>query len=265
MVGVEERLRVAAQGRKKTFSVLPSWGEIYWMSDFPSFAKAPPVNGQFSRLLDKPLSSSRHVSLSVEECSRLENCVHGLVESQSYSSWAMAAVFAFLHEAGIVPEEESFHCLVSRLLVTLNSQAKASLSAAAFLKQKRRETYVSHLPSSTHESVRQVLLSLLSASSLFSDDVIAKSLGQVKDDSQILLLKNLSSQRGGKGFASSSSSLTQRRLRTQASTQDSEQSSSRSSYHSQRGGKRPASSSPRWRSPKKQSKSPAKKKMSFQK
>ena len=46
-----------------------------------------------------------------------------------------------------------------------------------------------------------------------SDDVITKSLGQVKDDSQILLLKNLSSQRGGKGSASSASSSTQRHPR----------------------------------------------------
>ena len=123
------------------------------MSDIPTFAKAPPVNDQFSRLLDKQLSSSRHVSISLEECSRLENCIRGLVESQSYSSWAMAAVFAFLHEAGVVPEDESFHRLVSSLSVALNSQAKASLSSASFLKQKRRETYVSHLPSSTHDSV----------------------------------------------------------------------------------------------------------------
>ena len=159
--------------------MLPSWGEIYRMSDFPTFTKAPPVNDQFSRLLDKPLSSSRHVSFSLEKCSRLETCIRGLVESQSYSSWAMAVVFAFLREAGVVPEDESFHRLVSSLSVALNSQAKASLSAAAFLKQKRRETYVCHLPSSTHESVRQALLSSPSAESLFSDVVIAKSLGQV--------------------------------------------------------------------------------------
>ena len=113
------------------------------MSDFPTFAKAPPVNDQFSRLLDKQLSLSRHVSLSLEECSCLENCVRRLVESQSYSSWAMAAVFAFLREAGVVLEDESFHWLVSSLSIALNSQARASLSAASFLKQKRRETCVS--------------------------------------------------------------------------------------------------------------------------
>ena len=141
---------VAAQGCKKVFSVFPSWGEIYHMNDFPTFAKAPPVNDQFSRLLDKPLSSSRHVSLSLEECSRLEACVRGLVESQSYSSWAMVAVFAYLREAGVVLEDDSFHRLVSSLSVALNS----------------------HLPSSTHESVRQALLSSPSNESLFSDDVM---------------------------------------------------------------------------------------------
>ena len=214
---VKERLAVASQGRKKAFSVLPSWGEIYCMSDFLiyrmsdflTFAKAPLVNNQFSRLLDKPLSSSRHVSLSLEECSFLETCVRGLVESQSYLSWAVAAVFAYLREAGVAPEDKSFHRLVVSLSVNLNSQAKASLSAAAFLKQKRRETYVSHLPSSNHDSVRQALLSSPSNESLCSEEVIAKSLGQVKDESQILLLKNLSSQRGGKGSASSACSSTQ--------------------------------------------------------
>ena len=55
----------------------------------------------------------------------------------------MAAVFAFLREADVVPEEESFHRLVSSLSVALNSQVKALLSAAAFLEQKRRETCVS--------------------------------------------------------------------------------------------------------------------------
>ena len=174
MANVEEHSTVAAQGCKKAFSVLPSWGKIYRMSDFPTFAKASPVNDQFSRLLDKPLPLSRHVSLPLEECSRLETCVRWLVENQSYSSWAMAVVFAFLREAGVVPEEESFHCQVSSLSVALSSQAKALLSAAAFLKQKRRETYVSHLPNSTHESVRQALLLSPSAKSLFSEDVIVR-------------------------------------------------------------------------------------------
>ena len=52
---------------------------------------------------------------------------------------------------------------------------------------------MSHLPSHTHDSVRHALLSLKLSSSLFADEVIEKSFDQVKDYSQLLLLKNLSS------------------------------------------------------------------------
>ena len=75
--------------------------------------------------------------------------------------------------------------------MALNSQAKAPFGAAEYRKQKRRETYVSHLPSHTHDSVRHALLSSKLSSSLFAEEVIEKSFGQVKDDSQLLLLKNL--------------------------------------------------------------------------
>ena len=121
---------------------------------------------------------------------------------------------------------------------------------------------MSHLPSSTHESVRQALLSSPSDVSLFSYDVITKSLGQVKDDSQILLLKNLSSQRGGKGSASSASSSTQRHLRLKLRLKILH-SPPRDPFIVLRGVVNGQTS--RRCSPKKQSKSPAKKKNSFQK
>ena len=54
---------------------------------------------------------------------------------------------------------------------SINSQAKASFSAAAFPKQKSREALVSHLPPHTHDSVKLSLLSSPS-SSLFSEDMI---------------------------------------------------------------------------------------------
>ena len=75
-----------------------------------------------------------------------------------------------------------------------------------FLKQKRCEAFISHLPASAHESVKLGLLATLSLSSLFSDEVIKDSLTQVKEDSQIKLLSNLSSQKGGKQSASTASS-----------------------------------------------------------
>ena len=100
--------------------------------------------------------------------------------------------------------------MISSLQVSLNSQAKASFALPSFLKQKRRETLVSHLPTVTHASVKHALLTSLSSSSLFSEDVIRESLTQVKEDSHLKLLKNLSSNRGGKQTASSASTSGQR-------------------------------------------------------
>ena len=87
---VEDHVLTSARGRKNAVSVLPSWGDICRISDLLDLHKAPPVNEQFLHLLDKPLASSPHIAMSVDECARLETCIRGLVESQSFSSWAIA-------------------------------------------------------------------------------------------------------------------------------------------------------------------------------
>ena len=94
-----------------------------------------------------------------------------------------------------------------------------------------------HLPSSTHAAVKHALLSTVSSSSLFDEDIICSSLTQVKDNSQLLLLKNLSSLKGGKQSASTASTSGHHQ-------NDSSWSHSRSFSLSTRGSKRPYSSSP---------------------
>ena len=147
----------------------------------------------------------------------------------------------------------------------INAQVRTAFSSASFLKQKRHETLVSHLPASTHDSVKVALLATPSSSSLFSDEVIKASFTHVKEDSQIKLLWNLSSQRGGKQSASVASSLG----RSMASSSSLSSSWDLFSSPSGKGGKRPNSSSPVRRS--KVSfdtsgfRSPTPKKLSFQK
>ena len=161
-----------------------------------------------------------------------------------------------------------FNKVVSSLSVALMAQAKASYAASAFLKQIRRKTYVAHLSTHTHDSVKHALLSTPSEDSLFSEEVIQCSLGQVRDDSQLQLLRNLSTQRSEKGSASSSSTSAQRHRRSPGPQQSASSSSRDSSYQSRgsRGYKRAASPSPaRRRSLKRASKSPAKKKANFRK
>ena len=180
--------------------------------------------------------------MSLEECSKLESCVHGSIEAQSFSFWALASVFAFLKDVGCAPEEEIFHRLILSLNLSLSSQAKAAFSVLAFLKQKRHETLVSHLPASTHSSVKHALLTAPSTSNLFAEMVITDSLTQVREDSHLTLMKNLSSSKGGKGSASSSSSSGQRNGSLTSSPSPST-TYSRTSWN-QRGTKRPASPSP---------------------
>ena len=124
----------------------------------------------------------------------------------------------------------------------VNAQARAALSSVSFLKQKCREALVSHLPFQTHESVKLALLATPLPSLLFSDDIINEPLTQVKEDSQIKLLSNLSSQKGGEQSASTASSSGWTRGLCSSSL------SSRYSSRSGRGGKHPYSSSPARRS-----------------
>ena len=64
-------------------------------------------------------------------------------------------------------EDFVFCQLIVSMTTALNSQAKASFSVAAFLRQVRRELFVSHLPGSTHPSVKHDLLSTSSTPALF--------------------------------------------------------------------------------------------------
>ena len=191
---------------KKTSSSVPSqWDEVYHLGDLGNSHKTPKINVSFSRLLNKPVSTSRYVSLSLDNSAKLEACIRGQIESQSFSLWALAVIFGFLKDSNCVPDGAVFHQLVSSMM-SINSQARASFSAAAFLKQKCQQTLMSHLPPSAHASVKQALLSTPSTSSLFAEDVIKESLTQVKEDFQIKLLMNLSSLKGGKQSASTASS-----------------------------------------------------------
>ena len=178
MVEIDRKVTSNAKDQRRSCSVLPTWGNIYRSRDLPSSHTAAPLNPQYSRLLNKTVPYSRYVSLSLEDCARLESCLRGLVGSQSYPLWAMASLFTFLRDTSLFPSDDGFNKVVSSLSVALTAQAKALYAASVFLKQVRRETYVAHLPAHTHDSVKRALLSTPSEESLFSEEVIQRSLGK---------------------------------------------------------------------------------------
>ena len=186
-------------------------GDIYRLGDLEGYHKAPKISESFSRLLDKPVASSHYIAMSLDKCVKLESCVRGLVESQSFTSCTLAVVFAFLKDSGCALENDIFHRLVASLTVALNAQAKAMFAATAFMKQKQQETLVSYLPAATHPSVEHALLMTLSSDMLFAEEVIRDLLTQVREDSHLTLLKNLFSGKGDKRAASPASTSSQRK------------------------------------------------------
>ena len=96
-------------------SALPHCGDVYHLGDLPDFHKAPMLNKCFSSLLDKPVSFSHHVTFSVEDISKLEMCVRGLIKSQSFSLWSIATMFEFLKHSNCVPEDSVFLQLISSM------------------------------------------------------------------------------------------------------------------------------------------------------
>ena len=109
------------------------------------FHNDPRVNDRVSRLLDTPVAPLRYVSPSSDKCATLGAYIRGLVESKSFSSWALAFVFAILKELECPPGDDIFHHLVTSLTVLLASRVMAPSFATSFMKQYHCETFVSHL------------------------------------------------------------------------------------------------------------------------
>ena len=67
------------------------------------------------------MSSSRYLAMTLGETTKLETCIRGQLESQSFSLWAIAAIFASLKDSGAVPQDDSFGNLVNGLTLSLQS------------------------------------------------------------------------------------------------------------------------------------------------
>ena len=117
MVDIDNKVTSNAKDQCCSCSVLPTWGDIYRLRDLTSSRLATPLNTQYSHLFPKSVPSSRYVSLSLEDRARLETCLRGLVKSQSFASWAMSSLFAFLRDYGLSPSDDGFHKVVSSLSV----------------------------------------------------------------------------------------------------------------------------------------------------
>ena len=93
---------------------------MYCFGDEESFHKALKVSDSFSQLLMKTVSSSRSLSLSLDDSAKLEACICGQIQSQSFWLWALTAVFEFLKDSNCIPEGPVFHQLVTSMTDAIN-------------------------------------------------------------------------------------------------------------------------------------------------
>ena len=108
--------RQAGSGDMDLLKYFPWMRSCASLGDLTDFSTVPMIIGCFSLLLDGPIATSRSVSFSFDELAKLESCLRGMIESQSFSLWALTSVFTFLKDYGCVPKEDSFHQLIRVLL-----------------------------------------------------------------------------------------------------------------------------------------------------
>ena len=76
---VSEKFQLADEDKKKSSSSLPQWGQVYHLGDEESFHMTSKVNDGFSRLLTNQVSSSRSLSLSLDDSAKSEACIRGQI------------------------------------------------------------------------------------------------------------------------------------------------------------------------------------------
>ena len=76
-----EKFQKAADKKNKTSSTLPHWWDFIGLGTYltSDYHKTLKINENFSHLLDKPVVSSRYVTLSISDITKLEACGRSVV------------------------------------------------------------------------------------------------------------------------------------------------------------------------------------------
>ena len=106
----------------------------------------------------------------------LENSFRAQSESLTYAMWVLSGLLGFIRVQGFTPSDPSlFNQLVTTLSKSLAHQAHVSASNTAYACLKRREFYLSHLPTYFGDTNKRSMLSapLVFADTLFKEEDIA--------------------------------------------------------------------------------------------
>ena len=135
--------------------------------------RAVPLNESLLAHFDKLLRPSLLIGLSVRDSMSLEASFRAQSEVLSYSMWVLSGLLGFVRLQGSTPADPAlFNQLVTALSKSLAHQAQVSASHIAYICNKRREFYLSHLPAYFSDVNKRCMLASLAvfADSLFREE-----------------------------------------------------------------------------------------------
>ena len=143
----DRRLHLCVETKRLDSCLLPVRKGIYSVYNNPSCGKFVPINDEFEALLDKPISNSRLVSISLKECSMLETSARSQSEALSHSMWVLSGLLGLIRRDGYLPSDPLlFQQLVRSVSMGLANQANFAASYTTYFVKKRRDLLLAHLP-----------------------------------------------------------------------------------------------------------------------
>ena len=180
-------LSLLASGRPES-SLLPPRQSQYSVESSSSLGSAAPVNPSLLAMFERPLRPSLHLGLKLREASLLESSSRALSEAQSHAMWLLSGLLGFVRLQGFSPSDSPlFNTLVSSLSKCLAHQASVSASLTAFMGIKRRQFYLSHLPSYFTDVNKLAMLAapVVCADSLFLESDVTRLLSDTQTSSSL--------------------------------------------------------------------------------
>ena len=173
-----------ASGRPD-FSYLPSRSSLYAVRGEVAQGSAVPVNSSLLALFERPLRPNLQLGLTIREAAALEASFRANSESLSHSMWLLSGLLAFVRLQGFTHADSSlFHTSLSK---SLDHQAAVSASHTVFIGLKRRQFYLSHLPTYFSEVSKRAMLSspFVCSDSLFAESDVARLLVDTQASSSL--------------------------------------------------------------------------------
>ena len=135
------------------------------------------MNPSFAQLAGaRAVGSRRWGSISFSEMERLERLFRTQLEVTSSSLWLMSGILAMLKRDDFQPSDPTlFNSALSSMSASLSQQARSASAGSAFLRAKRRESFLSHTSIPVLEAQRRSLtMAPGSSGGLFNEDILAE-------------------------------------------------------------------------------------------